>query len=477
MPKPRIVFYSFYFACFIAWFISVYAYLHWFIAYLPLHFDFLHVAVAGLILFVSFRRILWREWKPQVGGFTKLSLIFCMLGLAGLFFFKTHTGIRIFGFCSAMFFFYGLICPLLGEKRWYRGLSPFLLLLFCLPFGRHIDIFIGYPLRVMLVDLVYQSLSPIFPSIESFSGILLIENRAAFIDMDCSGIKGLWVSTLIYFTLSWIEAVRMSSKWFLGFFLFMAWIIIGNFIRIFLLVIIHTALGRPEFDPLIHHSVSLLFLLSGCYFSFLWMKSQKSGFSETPNTSKLVAPILPSICSLGLLLLLAWSPTLAESPNKEIALQESIVHRLESLCWSPINLSRTEADVFERESVQASKWIKGELEMILVLNGDWRSQHKPELCYESSGYRLSANETLILDSSFTVRQLAFENTKSKVWYWFQQEYQTSSDFSEKVWKQLFHQNQKWTMISIVHNSGSIPLSDIKNIKLLLQTTYPHESTH
>lgn len=445
-----------------------YPYLFWFFRYLPLHFDFFHGLIAAAILFIGLKQLRSVSIDSAIRKIPILALVCCIIGIAGLWIVKHYTSIRILGFVSSMLIFYGLAGLLIEEKPWRRGLFPFVLLLLTLPFGRHFDIFIGYPLRMFMVQSVYEVLVPFFPDIESYSGMLVMENRASFVDMDCSGLRGLWVSLLIYLLLSWLEPQKSKAHWLIGLLAFMCWMVLGNFIRILLLVLIHSVFDQPQLDPLVHHTTSLIFLLSGCYFAFLWMK-RKPAIDSLPKERTSMRAVFPM---LGLFIAMASvyaSPSYAEHKTLDTGHQTEMVNRFLARGWKSEVLNRTEDDVYKREGVFAFKMEKDSTSLIIVLNGDWRSQHKPELCYESTGFRLKSNTLYAFNPAFAVRRMSFEANNYTAWYWFQSGESTTDDFGQKVWQQLKDGSQEWTLISILHRGNTVPKAQIEEIRTLLST--------
>ncbi len=448
-------------------------YLLWFVRFLPLHFDLLHGLVALLVVGLSIHKLKNRKTEILSQSLHPLAMVFCLVGLAGIFFIRTQASIRIFGFSSALILLYGLLNPLLGDRTWRQGIFPFLLLLMTLPFGRHIDVFIGYPLRMAMVSVVNTTLLPLFPGMESYQGILVMENRASYIDMDCSGLRGLWVSWLIFLTLSWLEGIGNKLSWIFALLLFSAWILVGNFLRIFLLIMIHTVWDRPEFDALIHQSVSLFFLLSACYFAFIWLRKRRSEKPDPAVAKRRMSALSPLLLACCIMIGITFTPVYA-SRKAEYQDLTKLISRLEQEGWEQKSLSRIEQQVFAREAVQSLKFHRDSLEVILIFDGDWNSQHKPELCYESAGIKLKEFSTRILFPGLSIREIRFEQEKAGAWYWFQQGDLCTSDFGEKVWTQVRGGNQKWTLVSILNKNGQLPGKDITLVHTLLKNLNDNE---
>ena len=79
--------------------------------------------------------------------------------------------------------FYGLLGLWLDPQRWRQGLPAALLLIATLPFGEHLQTFVGYPVRLITAGLVRDGLSvsackPLASTPSWFS-------RAAFLKSTC----------------------------------------------------------------------------------------------------------------------------------------------------------------------------------------------------------------------------------------------------------------------------------------------------
>lgn len=461
--KPIILFLT----LLVAWLINAWPLLSWFFLNLQLHFDALHGALLIGILFIWLKGVNLKQWEVKTPN--QWSVLLMLLSLITLITLKAISPIRLFSFVASMLFFYGLLGFMQTPKAWIKGLIPFGLLLMTLPFGRHLDVFIGYPLRVLSVDVCFGILKPFIPELSSQSSLIILENRASHIDMDCSGLKGLWIGIICLFTLGWIEKQAKITKWFYASSFMVLWLILGNILRILLLTLIHVVWVMPELDVLVHHSTSVFFLLSGIggmYF-ILRQKGAHVG-SIYPYSIKSVryrfSNLSTAIFLLGFLALF----TLPAFGLEETKQTELLANTFSTEGWESISLSDSEQEVYEREGVEALKWSKNTLQLILIVNGDWRSQHKPELCYELSGFKINHMQTNFVGEELQYKSLAFKNQQSKASFWFQNGAQTTDDFAQKVWNQLWQNNATWTLVSVLDEKGVPSENELLHIyKILL----------
>lgn len=461
--KPIVLF----FALFIGWLMISWSLLDWFFLNLTLHFDALHAVLLICIAAVWLKSINIKNFNFYTSS--KAAVVLMCASLLALILLKIFSPIRLFGFVFTMLFLYGLLGFLQSPRSWVKGLIPFGLLLMTLPFGRHLDVFIGYPLRMLSVDACYAVLKPFVPKLNTNASLLILENRASHIDMDCSGLKGLWIGLICLFTIGWVEKQAKLSKWFAVVFFMVTWLIMGNILRIMLLTLIHIVWVKPELDVLVHHAASVFFLIS-CVGGMYFILRQKGAYvgsiypEKLPTASEKFTTISSVILAISLLILMqlpAFGETQPSNINTlEIAFAEAN--------WQKMKLSENEQNVYKREGVEALKYQKDQLQLILILNGDWRSQHKPELCYELSGYKISAMQAGLIQDSLHYKALRFHEQKSEALFWFQNGANTTDDFAEKVWNQLWSADEKWTLVSLLNTDGAPPKSELLHIyKILL----------
>jgi exosortase O len=117
----------------------------------------------------------------------------------------------LFGLAS-----YGLLGLWLSPPTWRAGLPAALLLIGALPFGEHMDTFIGYPLRIATARLVSQGLAGVGVPNLGVDTILIFENGISQVDSPCSGIKSLWTGALFLLAATWIERRPLNRRWLLA---------------------------------------------------------------------------------------------------------------------------------------------------------------------------------------------------------------------------------------------------------------------
>ncbi len=116
----------------------------------------------------------------------------------------------LFGLAS-----YGLLGLWMQPNHWRRGLPAALLLIGSLPFGEHLQTFVGYPVRILTATIVGDGLAKLGVGTVGVDTILIFENGISKIDLPCSGVKSLWSGGLFLLAATWIERRSINMHWFL----------------------------------------------------------------------------------------------------------------------------------------------------------------------------------------------------------------------------------------------------------------------
>src|SRR6478609_3620581 len=110
---------------------------------------------------------------------------------------------------------YALLSGFIPYSTWRKGFIPVILIILTLPFGSQLDIYLGFPLRMISAQWVMQGLHVFGIQGLSDATIITIENRSAEVNASCSGLNGLWTGWLFFFFITWFENYSKSIKWVL----------------------------------------------------------------------------------------------------------------------------------------------------------------------------------------------------------------------------------------------------------------------
>ncbi|MCB0190287.1 MAG: archaeosortase/exosortase family protein, partial [Caldilineaceae bacterium] len=191
--------------------------------------------VLALILLQARRGGLELRWqaRPQ--------LLWLPLGLAlggSLLYLIVERFLDINILAASLFFLasYGLLGLWMTPARWRQGLPAALLLVGALPFGEHLQTFVGYPMRIATANLVGEGFRTLGVGSIGLDTILTFENGIAHVDLPCSGVKSLWTGGLFLIAVTWIERHPLNLRWLGIAGVFGGLLFVGNFVRVAVLI-------------------------------------------------------------------------------------------------------------------------------------------------------------------------------------------------------------------------------------------------
>ncbi|MCK5871229.1 MAG: exosortase O [Methylococcales bacterium] len=439
----------------------------WFVDKLFLINGYLH----GLVLLVFLVLAVHRLLKLKISVIHPPVLIHpaLLIWLPAIFLYLANEVNIGFHTLSAVLFIvyaYGLSGHFLSKNHWYAILLPVLLLILVLPFEQYLDLYVGFPLRLLSSKWAASILQVFQSQTISVESILVVDNKAAIVDLDCSGIKSLWVGLIFYLLLTWVEKYRLGLRWFLLSGLFIGLLIAANTARIVLLVILDLVLNQAELARLLHQSLGLLgFIVSSLIIWFLlhYFVPKNTPTSDAPRKKvTFLQGFMSTLVILSVIGLAIYNYKPFQKPNKPLIKPQFKLS--EKYHLSAIKLNPQEITFFKNNASVAQKYIFEiphkqqtiKASMVLVWSQQWRSQHVPENCYLSQGYTIINKGVWTLEPQFNVRYLNLRKIRehqspipfSGV-YWFQSKNRTTPDYSSRVFDSFFKPKQSWVMVSIL----------------------------
>ncbi len=404
------------------------------------------------VSFTFFKPVYFYKWNTAAFIFTA-----CLFP-----FVNYYVRINLFTTAIGLIGFYLLLSFTIPKAVWKNGLIPFALLLMCLPFGRQLDTYIGFPLRMLSVDFVASQMTWFGFNLNSRDTILIIENKASQVDIDCSGIKGLWVGLIFFIAYTWINKIKLNLKWLGLLLILIISILFFNIIRVSTLVMLNSIQGLEKGVQYFHYSIAAFGIVLSCllvHFLAIYFKLNNSNQTEIltqevefkeHNTKYLV------VLNVLILILL----TFPQKPEyKTIKKAIPYLKSNENFSIKTKSFNNGEKAVFEKDGSAAQKFelkykeIIGEA--IIVIGNDWRAQHKPELCFEAAGNNLQSVQTLLVNKSFPVKFIQFNKQESVVYSWFQSPQIITDDYSYRNWLELSGKESNWVLMNIViHNNSN-----------------------
>lgn len=419
-------------------------------------------------------------------------------GSASVLYLLNEANIGFNTLSAALFvlFLYGMAGHFLSTVMWRSMLLPMLLLIMVLPFEDYLDIYLGFPLRLLSAEWASSLLQLSQLSLVTVESILMIDNKATIVDLDCSGINSLWIGLIFYLLLTWVECFAINLRWVLIGLGFMVLLVLANVFRIVILVMLDWVFDLPELGQLFHQSLGLLgFAISSVVIWWvLQLCVEKRRMNTREETKEIVLnPLAPFILFVLVAVLAAlYQPY---QPNKEQA-KVSTPHKLVLPPSYPMvvtPLTAQEQAFFVSNNSQAKKYtininddINGngnkdviKASLVLVWSRAWKTHHIPENCYLSQGFSISDKGLWQINSQHNLRYLSLNkplhqssnNTESlrsmTGVYWFQSTERSTPDYSSRVLDSLFNSGKEWVMVSILWERSVTP-DEISSFILILK---------
>ena len=443
---------------------------------------FLLILISALII-NRIKTIKWTEFQLQF-KFKPLPFVILLSGLIIWAWSNYVIDINIAASTGLFIYLFGLWGLYTDHKLWIKSITPFGLILMTLPFGSIMDVYIGFPLRLLATD----SIASIFNSLGlhnvTSSTIITIENSATQIDFSCSGIKGIWSSLIFFFALTWIDNLKITLNWFITLVILLSCIIVANTFRIFSIVFVSSILDRSDFADIIHAPLGIIGFAFSCALVLQIVKSsyyQKGLFSKkTLSLPSLPIPVLGSyrsmnpalIKSVVLFLLVSF---LFFKKRPPVTVSDSISIDLPST-WStqPLQLSSNEQNLFTSQGNTSLKFtfqkeaLKGSI--LIVKSNGWRGHHNPEFCIRAGGHVIKKLETIKIKEDQPIKWMKVDSCSSAC-YWFQSPSVTTDEFGTRVWSDLKNEESNWLLVSVVFDDpNEIQNPSVSNLLNELNTT-------
>lgn len=368
----------------------------------------------------------------------------------------------LFGLAS-----YGLLGLWLEPQRWRQGLPAAMLLVGALPFGEHMQTFIGYPVRLLTAEIVRDSLAVAGVASLGLDTILVFENGVSQVDLPCSGVKSLWTGMLFLLAATWLERRTLNVRWLGVALIFAGLLLAANLMRVGILVIAGPVAGWPLAAEMLHVPLGVIGFVAACAAAVAMLRRLASpAASDLPGMVNPVGLSRPRWLSPALALtLLLMSLGYAARPQTGLAQAPPAWRFPEGLATEPMPLKPDEVAWLTRDGAESAdrrrfEWqgLKGS--MILITSRTWRAHHRPERCFEVYGLAIDATRTHLVNPQFPLRlvSLGHDAASLSAAYWFQSAGQTTDDYGTRIWADLAPASQRWVLVSILFDGSPDPHS-------------------
>ncbi|MCP4534181.1 MAG: hypothetical protein GY831_23525, partial [Delftia sp.] len=204
---------------------------------------------------------------------------------------------------------YGLLGLWMQPRRWRQGLPAVLLLIGCLPFGEHMQTFVGYPLRILTAAIVRDGLSATGVASIGVDTILVFENGVSQVDLPCSGIKSLWTGMLFLVAATWIERRRLNLRWLLVALALGGLLFVANVARVGVLVVVGQVAGWRLTAEMLHVPLGVLGFIAACAAAVALLRLQRPILQDdAPSALDRPAWLTPVLAAAILAMALAYTP-------------------------------------------------------------------------------------------------------------------------------------------------------------------------
>jgi exosortase O len=410
----------------------------------------------------------------------------------------------LFGLAS-----YGLLGLWMQPRRWRQGLPAAVLLIGTLPFGEHMQTFVGYPMRILTANIVRDGLARAGVASLGVDTILIFENGVSQVDLPCSGVKSLWTGLLFLVAATWIERRPLNLRWVLTALVLAGLLFVANLARVAVLVTVGQVAGWQLMARMLHVPLGVLGFCAACAAAVLvlrgrrpevhpWQVPGAAPYPDPPPTREGEQAPLSSVGrEAGERATLRASPTrplwlapvlaaailgmaLVYTPRPQTGLTESLPDwsfpaeletepmplRPDEIAW----LIRGGAESAERRLFE---WRGITGSMLFIASRTWRAQHRPERCFEVFGLSPNDSHTVLVAPDFPVRFVSLGNRNGRgllsATYWFQSVGRITDDYGARMWADLSPERNRWILVTLVFDRVYDPgATDIQALEMVVR---------
>jgi exosortase O len=349
---------------------------------------------------------------------------------------------------------YGLAGFHLPGHLWRRAASVVALAVAVLPFGYHLEVYAGFPARLLATKSASGVLGALGVANSSTESLLVMENGLASVDLPCAGMKSLWVGALLTLALAAVQGRRVG--WRLAAVLAGqgAAMLTANAVRVTVLALLAVAAGQAELASLLHVPLGLFgFLLAAgaaawATVRFVPIVRAAPGGDAGPRQASLLPPLLVT----SALVALAAVSTRRPLPLPPREAPQAVLP--DAFSAVPQALTDAEADLFGRHHAAGARkfafsWAGRRGSLLLVPATSWRAHHPAATCLVAAGLTLQGTSTLAPGDGFAAQQLVLGPVPAGAVTWFQQGDRTVATLAERIAEAPFGSEAPWVMATVM----------------------------
>lgn len=412
--------------------------------------------------------------RPRFDALPQLHLPALALALGGSLLYLACERFLDINTVSASLFVlasYGLLGLWMEPRRWRQGLPAALLLVGTLPFGEHMQTFIGYPMRLVTAAIVRDGLAWAGVASLGVDTILVFENGVSHVDLPCSGVKSLWAGALFLVAATWIERRRLNLRWLLTLLAFGVLLFVSNVVRVAVLTVVGEVAGWRLLAEMLHVPLGVLGFAGACAAVVALLRLPPSGETPSPHgggqgrgraRQSLTRPVwlAPLLAVAILAMALAYIPR----PQTVLAQSASGWELPSGLVVEPVPLEPEEVEWLTRDGAESASRFRFEWRgddatvsgsVIFISSTTWRAHHNPERCLMLYGLSLDDSRTHLVQADFPVRYISLGANQGNGHslqagtYWFQSAGRTTDDYATRIWADVAPERDRWVLVSIL----------------------------
>jgi exosortase O len=366
---------------------------------------------------------------------------------------------------------YGLLGLWLDARRWRQGFPAMLLVAAVLPFGEHLETFVGYPLRTLTAGIVRDGLVGMGFHSVGVDTILVFESGISQVDIPCSGVKSLWTGAMFLLAATWIENRRPGWRWLGAALVMGALLFCANLLRVAVLALTGPALGWTLLARMLHIPLGVLGFAGACAAALAllrrlpeWNREPLPGSaaceeSRSPRPAWL-APVVVLIVAVMALVYTPRAAGQAVAAAPVWSFPQGMAVQLAPLLPQEMQwVQQAGADTADRYTFTwqepgapaGSRLITGTV--MLLTSQTWRGQHNPERCFEVFGLTVRDSFTYLPAEDFSLRYLTLSGPTGagqvSAAYWLQSASEAYADFGRRIWADLDPQRERWVLVTIL----------------------------
>lgn len=357
----------------------------------------------------------------------------------------------------------GIVGLISDSDRYSRSLPLGFFICALVPLEKHVETFVGFPLRLLTAESTKYLLGSLGMQIQGMSTILVVDNAASSVESVCSGVKTVWAGMLFFMLASYATREKFNLNWGLKAFSVLLLLILANFLRVFALSAIALTVQNKKMFTLLHLPLGAFSFVAVCIYAgrFL-LRNRELVEIKSVNITSRKGSVKSIVAVFGLLVLSALlKPTNDDGWIAFDRSQTSDIHInfKADMITEPMPLNEQEKAFFiQNRGASVSKWrftyrgksiLTGTL--IVSLSRSGIAQHDPLQCILGGGNDVQSLNTILVSRDFPARVATINRGHSQVFYWFQREQGLTDEFSHRFWAGLFN-NSPWAMVSILVDS-------------------------